>query len=54
MWRVPPEGKRRRNTAVTCPVNSDTRSRMREEAAATFPSTARNALVMAISIFSSV
>ena len=54
MWIVPPDGKRRRNTAVTIAVSSDTRSRMRDDAAAVPPSAARNAFVIATAILSSV
>ncbi|MOA66100.1 hypothetical protein D3C78_1927370 [compost metagenome] len=54
MWMVPPEGMRRLKVAVTCSVRRATVSWMRDEAAAVPPSTARNALVMATVILSSV
>ena len=54
MWMVPPEGMRRLKVAVTCSVRRATVSWMRDEAEALLPSTARNALVMATVILSSV
>ena len=53
MWIVPPEGRRRLKVPLTCSVSIATSSRMRDEAAAVPPSTARNALVNATWILSS-
>ena len=53
IWMVPPDGRRRWKVAVTTPERFATNSRIRDEAAAVPPSTARNALVRAIWILSS-
>ena len=47
MWKVPPCGWRRISAPTTASVRLATSSRMRAEAAAWLPFTARNALVSA-------